>query len=130
MEPQKKRKKSWNEKAEIVQNSVKRAMTSKFFGETFYQNLFFLDPELKNYFKKTDWDHQQIALIKGIDHLLGFLNKESDSHRNQIIRLAETHSAKNLNIHPQSYYYWIDALIMTTKELDHKWNEDFQYYMH
>jgi hypothetical protein len=66
---------------------------------------------------------------KGIEHLLGFLDNDPDQiHHQNILRLSESHSRKNLNIHPHNYYYWIDAMVLTLKELDPKWHSDLEYY--
>lgn len=124
------RKKDWNSKVKVVRDSLTRAMTSKLFSKTFYENLFFLNPKIKDYFQDTDWKKQEVALIKGVQHLIGFFSDTSDEiHHKNIVRLGETHSHKNLNIHPHNYYYWIDAMIMTLKELDSKWDDDNQYYV-
>lgn len=123
------RKKSWQEKAIEVENTFKRAMRSPSFVEKFYTNLFFLKPSLQEYFKDTKWSHQEIAIKKGIEHLLGFLGDDPENiHHKNIIRLSQSHSKFNLNIHPHNYYYWIDAMIMTLKEYDELWYDDLEYY--
>lgn len=124
------RKKDWSSKVEIVKLSLVRAMTSSLFAKTFYENLFYLNPKLKDYFRNTDWKKQEIALIKGVDHLMGFFaDEKNEIHRKNIVRLAESHSKNNLNIHPHKYYYWIDAMVMTLRELDHEWEENNQFYV-
>jgi hypothetical protein len=124
------RKKDWMEKVNEVENSFSRAMQSKIYVNQFYMNLFFLNPKLKEYFKSTDWDKLHIAIIKSIEHMIGFFKEEDNEiHRQNLVRLGTTHSKKNLNIHPHAYYYWIDAHIMTLKELDPNWDDDLQYYV-
>jgi hemoglobin-like flavoprotein len=122
------RKKSWEDKVEIVRNSFLRSSKDKTFAAKFYDNLFFLNPKISSYFMNTDFDHQRRALMNGLEFLIGFLDETDEHSRKQIIRLAKTHSADNLNIHPHHYYYWIDALVMTASELDPDWKDDFQYY--
>lgn len=128
-EDQKSRKKTWNQKVLAVRDSFDRAMKSTGFIDQFYNNLFFLKPEIEEYFKQTKWKHQKIAIEKGITHLLGFLeNDPQQIHHKNILRLSETHSKTNLNIHPHNYYYWIDAMIMTLKEFDPNWDSSLEYY--
>lgn len=122
------RKKTWEEKVVETKNCISRARTNGNFTLNFYKNLFFLDPKLEKHFKDTDWDKQHIALDKGIDHLIGFFDKEDTHHHGNLSRIAETHSYKNLNIHPQSYYYWIEAMVMTLRESDHNWYKDLEHY--
>ena len=124
----KERKKSWSEKVKLVQASFHRCTTSKLFAQSFYKNLFYLNPDIENYFKETDWKQQEIALHAGVGHILSFLDKNDKAAKNNVERIAESHSKDNMNIHPHDYYYWIDALIMTAKECDHKWYDDLQYY--
>lgn len=121
------RKKTWENKVEEVENSLARCDVDASFARHFYRNLFFLNPRLEKYFKKTDWKHQEIALVSGIERLVGFL-KNDEIHRNHVVRIGETHSSRNMAIHPHDYYYWIDALILTAKKRDHQWYDDLEYY--
>jgi hemoglobin-like flavoprotein len=123
------RKKTWNDKVKIVKDLYSRCREDIVFSSTFYQQLFFLNPKAKTYFKNTDWEHQHKALIHGLDNLLGFLDDKDDFHRKQILRLAGTHAKNNLNIHPHLYYYWIDAFIITCKKIDPLWYDDQEYYI-
>lgn len=127
----KERKKDWKEKTKLVHNCIERCREKEGFARSFYDNLFFLKPGLKNYFKNTDWEHQKKALVFSLEHLSYFWDeKDKDSfHRKQILRISDTHSRKNLNIHPHEYYYWIDALILTLKQHDKDWHDDLQYYL-
>lgn len=123
------RKKSWEEKVELTINCYHRCLNHHLLAIQFYQNLFFLNPKIKDYFAKTDWEHQNKALLHGLDHLFHFLQQPQSHHRTQIIRLAQTHAKQNLNIHPHMYYYWTEALVMTFKELDPSWYDDLEYYL-
>ncbi len=126
---ERKRKKSWNEKVSEAKSSYLRSRSSEHLSKDFYKNLFYLNPSLEKYFVDTDWKHQHIALLKALEHLFNFLEEPDSYHRNHIKRIAKTHSSKNMNIHPQHYYYWIDALILTFKDHDKGWNRDLEFYM-
>jgi hypothetical protein len=67
--------------------------------------------------------------LHGLDYLFHFLQDPHSHQRAQIIRLAQTHAKQNLNIHPHMYYYWIEALVMTFKELDPMWHKDLEFYL-
>ena len=124
----KERKKSWDEKVEIVLDSFLRSKQSLDFASDFYRNLFFLSPKIKKYFVNTDFEHQDKALIRGLEFLMGFFDGNNAHARQQVLRIAHTHSKQNLNIHPHDYYYWIEALVMTVRDHDHLWYDDMEYY--
>lgn len=123
------RKKTWQEKIDIVSESIMRCKTSQYFAKDFYHNLFFLNPKIEKYFEKTDMDKQYLALIMGLDHIVGVFDHHDSAHHKNLVRLAETHSKKNLDIHPHFYYYWIDAMVMTLKSHDKYWYKDMEYYV-
>ena len=122
------RKKSWEQKIQIVEESFQRSSPKTGFARQFYENLFFLSPKLKDYFVKTDFEHQEKALMKGLEYLIQSLHPDQKNAKQQITRIAQSHSVGNMNIHPHSYYYWIEALIMTVKEFDPHWHKDMEYY--
>jgi hemoglobin-like flavoprotein len=123
------RKTLWPQKVEVVENCLLRCMSKDNFANTFYRKLFFLNPKLEESFKNTDWEHQQKALLFAVEHLIGFFKEDDKRHHRHIARIAETHSQRNLNIHPHSYYYWIDAMVLTLKEMDHLWENKFEFYV-
>lgn len=125
---ERKRKKSWEEKVNIVKDSFLRARKDPNFASDFYQNLFFLKPKIKDYFSHTDFAHQDKALMMGLEFMMGFLDHSNAHARNQVIRLSQTHAKKNLGIHPHDYYYWIEALVLTMRSHDSIWQKDFEYY--
>lgn len=122
------RKKTWEEKVTIVEESFLRSKNNPSMAYLFYQNLFFLSPKIKKYFEKTDFEHQHKALLNGLNFLFGHLDKSDHNSRDQILRIAKTHSQTGLNIHPHHYYYWIEALLLTAKQCDKDWYDDMEYY--
>lgn len=125
----KERKKAWADKVKIAKDCFLRSKNNPQFASLFYHNLFFLNKDLRKYFLNTKWEHQEKALMHGLDHLTNFLDEKSDFSRNQISRLSQLHSKKNLNIHPHDYYYWLDALILTFRETDPHWIDNDSYYV-
>lgn len=123
-----KRKKTWEEKVILVKGSFTRAKDSANFGHDFYENLFFLNPKIQNYFANTDFVHQNKALMAGLGYILDFLDHSNENAKAQVIRLSRTHSKENMNIYPHDYYYWIEALVMTLKKHDPSWYDDLAFY--
>jgi hemoglobin-like flavoprotein len=125
---ERRRKKSWEDKVGLVRDSYLRVKDRPDFASDFYKNLFFLKPKLKEYFVKTDFEHQDKALLHGLNFIISFLDQKDTHARQQVIRLSRTHSKSGMNIHPHDYYYWIEALIMTVKSHDEDWISDLTYY--
>ena len=123
-----KRNKTWEQKVQIVEESYQRSKNHPLFARRFYENLFYLNSKIKDYFANTDLEHQVKALMHGMDFLVKFLDHKDENARSQVIRLAKSHSVHGLKIHPHHYYYWIDALIMTAKEFDPQWYDSLEYY--
>lgn len=125
---ERKRKKTWQDKAKLVQDSFARIEYQTGFSRHFYENLFFLKADLKEYFVDTDFEHQEKALMQGIKVLVNYLKLEDELAKTQLRRLSITHNHNNLKIHPHNYYYWIEALILTLKQKDPQWFDDLEYY--
>ena len=122
------RKKTWQQKVDLVKGSFNRASSNITFAEKFYQNLFFLNPVIKKYFEKTDFEHQEKALMHGLTFLIEFLDQKDELARTRVLRIARTHSVHGMKIHPHHYYYWIEAVILTARSLDADWYDDLEYY--
>ena len=76
------RKKTWDEKVDLVKQSFDRSKQRKTFASIFYQNLFFLKPKIRTYFKNTDLIHQEKAVMAGMEYLMAFLD-EKNRHARQ-----------------------------------------------
>ena len=124
------RKKSWQDKCDIVAASFNRILRdrSNIFAKNFYNNLIYLNPKIEEYFKDTDFEHQQRLLLVGLQYMIDYTDSDDENAKKQIIRLARVHSEKNLGIHPHHYYYWVEALIMTLKKADKDWYDDMEFY--
>ena len=128
MELKRKRKKTWDQKVKIVKDGFLRASKADTFAANFYRNLFFLNPDIEAYFENTDFEHQERALMNGLKYLFGFYDSKDANAKNQIKRIAISHSRENLNIVPHYYYYWVEALIMTAKDFDDDWVDKEEIY--
>jgi len=124
-----KRKKTWQQKIIEVRKSYFRAIEKKAFAKSFYRHLFFLNPDIEKYFEGTDWEHQEKALLLGLEHLFNFFDDQDSYHKKQVSRIGISHSKKNMNIHPHHYYYWLDALVMTMEKCDPEWYDDLRFYI-
>lgn len=114
---------TWEKKIDEVTASFNRINDRAGFAREFYENLFFINPKIKTYFAKTDFEHQEKALLRGLEYILGFLHGNNEHARQQVKRLAFSHSIHGLKIHPHHYYYWTEALVKTARDFDPYWYE-------
>ncbi len=126
----KERKKTWKQKVDLVHGSFRRASidAEDLYAKLFYENLFFLNPKIRDHFANTDFEHQEKALMHAMAFLFGFFDSNNETAKLQIQRIAKTHSHSGIKVHPHYYYFWIEALIITTRSLDKNWYKDLEYY--
>ncbi len=117
---------SWEQKVAEVNASYNRISDRAGFAHQFYIYFFKLNPKIKEYFKNTDFEHQEKLLLRGLQYLLEFLDGKNEFSRQQVVRLSQSHSFYGLKIHPHHYFYWMEALILTVKDYDPYWVDDLE----
>lgn len=117
---------TWDKKVSEVNASYNRIQDRAGFAHQFYTYLFKLNPKLKEYFKNTDFEHQEKLLLRGLQYILEFLDGKNEFARQQVIRLSQTHSNYGMKIHPHHYFYWCEALILSVKDFDPYWVENLE----
>jgi hemoglobin-like flavoprotein len=110
---------------EFVKQSYGRACLAPHFIDRFYDIFLGSHPSIKPMFKHTDFARQKQLLRTGIAMLLSHVEGKTAGTMT-LNRIAESHSKRNLNIHPSLYQYWIDSLISAAKECDAKWAPDIE----
>src|SRR6185503_556362 len=103
--------------AGVAQASYERCSEAPGFFETFYRKFLEACPEAAPMFADTDFDRQNRLLRHAIGLLLAFPNQPR-SEPTVLARLAERHSRRDINVHPQHYRSFIDTLIATVREFD------------
>ncbi len=108
-----------------VKESYGRACLHPHLIDRFYNIFLDSHPDIKPMFKNTDFKKQHALLKTGVIMLLAHLSGKSIWTEN-LDKIAESHSKKNLNIHPTLYPYWIDSLVCAVKENDEKWTPELE----
>ncbi len=116
----------WEKKVDLVSASYNRIQNRTGFAHQFYVYFFKLNPKIKEYFKNTDFEHQEKLLLRGLQYLLEFMDGKNENARRQVIRLSQSHSIHGLRVHPHHYFYWIEALILSVRDYDPYWSEDLE----
>ena len=91
------------------------------FLDAFYSNFLASSPEVAKKFSETNFDSLMRMLSISIVHVA----KYSSARRPDALLkvLAERHSQKDLDIRPDLYGYWMEALIETVKTYDPQYEE-------
>ncbi|TAJ99095.1 MAG: globin [Candidatus Manganitrophaceae bacterium] len=102
-------------------------------AERFYETLLERDPRIKVLFKDTDFKRQKELLIHAIVMLIDYADGKPLGEM-AIKRLGELHSRKRMNITPDLYPIWVDAMIDSlavldtgfSPEIEQRWREVMQ----
>jgi hemoglobin-like flavoprotein len=103
---------------------VNRQVDGKDFFEAFYDNFLADSEEIRQIFVNTDMAKQKNMLKKSFYSLLIFYG--SNQADDYIKKIATYHDKHHLNIRPELYDAWMDALIQTLKAFDEDFNDDVE----
>lgn len=92
----------------------------QFFDE-FYQRFLSKSSAVEEIFRDTDMSHQARMLLKSVHHLAGL--HVTGAVSDYLVDIARRHSAIDLDVPPELYDYWIEALIETVEATDPSFDE-------
>jgi len=99
----------------IAQNSYSRCLRAQGFFDSFYERLLSSDPAVPPMFANTEFPKQHKVLQHGLGLLLSYANRPDDT---LLERIAARHSAGGVDVAPEMYALFIDALVETVREHD------------
>lgn len=102
-----------------VMQSYGRCCASPRFFDDFYANFLASSPAIREKFARTNMTAQKQLLRAGILNLVLFARGMPDT---KLRALGQSHSREKLDIHPELYDLWIEALLKTIGQHD----EDLQ----
>ena len=113
---------------EIFNDSYQRVFSSKHseaaFFSGFYLRFLKASPAVREHFKNTDMDQQADMLKKSFFHVHKlFITKKPTPYMEGI---ASKHSKAHLNIGPELYETWMEALLGTVEEFDPKFSPSIE----
>jgi len=108
-----------------VNQSLGRCFLHSGFLDKFYANFKASHHAIPAYFLKTDMSQQHKLLKEGITFLLMSAGGSSFA-RNEMVKLGMRHDVDHLNVKPELYRFWLDALMKTVKEYDEKFTADLE----
>ena len=110
---------------DAVTASYHRCRASQGFVDTFYERLLAKSKEVADKFRGTDFTRQKFMLRESLLAMLLF-NLDSGDARVELERLGERHSRRGLNIRPELYDLWLDALCEAVRKHDPAYTPDLE----
>lgn len=106
-----------SEAASLARASYLRAQGAEDFFPAFYQDFFERCPSARPMFTNTDFTRQHKLLQHAIGLLLSF-HGHSSHEPNLLTRVADRHGKSDLQIDPDQYDPFVEALIATVRRFD------------
>ncbi|WAJ36854.1 globin [Pseudomonas sp. GOM7] len=105
--------------ADRVMQSYGRCCASPDFFDAFYRHFLASSPLIREKFVDTDMTAQKQLLRQGILNLVMHARGMPDT---KLRALGESHSRQRLDIRPELYDLWLDALLLTISEHDKEYD--------
>lgn len=106
--------------ADRVMQSYGRCCASPTFFDAFYDNFLASSPQIREKFVKTNMTAQKQLLRQGILNLVLYARGMPDT---KLRALGCSHARDALDIRPELYDLWLDALLRTIRDHDKAWDE-------
>lgn len=109
--------------ANLVMQSYGRCCASPDFFDSFYRHFLASSPQVREKFTQTEMSGQKQLLRQGILNLVMHARGMPDT---KLRALGESHSRGKLDIRPELYDLWLDALLLTVSEHDQQCNAEIR----
>lgn len=108
---------------DLVAQSFGRCCASERFFDDFYDTFFKCAPLARDKFKNTDMPRQKGLLRDAIAFLIMFFDGSSVATA-KVAKLSASHSRQRLNIEPELYKSWLEALLATVARHDPRFDAE------
>jgi hemoglobin-like flavoprotein len=112
-----------SERLEAYVGSLTRCLGIPAFLDRFYEVFVGASPEIAEKFKNTNFARQKVALGQSL-YLMVMAAEGGEAAVAYLDRIAERHARNALDIRPELYDIWLDALIATARELDSEFDDE------
>ncbi len=106
----------------LAEESYRRVQGDPFF-QAFYGRLLDTDAPVRAKFAATDFERQNKLLQHGIGLLFIFAKRPNPT---LLARIAERHSARDLDVPPALYPHFVDSLVATVREFDSACSDEIE----
>ncbi len=107
---------------DLFLQSLERCKKDDTFMDAFYKRFLATSTEVANKFRYTDFERQHRMVVESLE--ISARATEGDHEALQALhKQATLHSRKHLDIRPELYQHWLDAILTTAAEVDPLWDE-------
>ncbi len=110
--------------ARVIGKGIGLGEKGRLFFSRFYEKFLLESPVARSKFDGVDMAAQIRVLEKSMFHMIGFYVAKTDTR--YLRSIAHRHSQRQLDIKPEYYDVWLDALIDTVKELDADFHDELE----
>ena len=103
---------------------LNREINGKRFFDAFYENFIASSAEVSEKFHHTNMDQQKKMLKKSFYNLVVFY--ATNNVDDYLVKIAEKHSQKNLDIKPSLYDVWLEVLLKTVAQYDPLYSSEIE----
>ncbi len=100
-----------------VKKSLGRCLHQGDVFETFYALFLERDPRISELFVNTDMQEQKRLLRHGLNNVVAF-HEGSFTAQKAMERIRYTHGRDRMNIPPDLYHHWVEAMIEAVRQFD------------
>ena len=105
--------------------SLERCAENEDFVPAFYDEFLNASDQVRKHFRFTSFEKQNQMLLASLRLSAGATNGDPDSLRELKAR-SESHSRDRMNIEPELYDLWLEALIKAASKYDPEWNPEIE----
>lgn len=107
----------------IAQHSYTRCLRAPDFFSALYDRLLASDPAIPPMFARTEFPKQHKVLQHGLGLLLSYAKAPDDA---LLERIAARHSAGGVNVPPDMYRFFVDALLHAVRDCDPQCDDEVE----
>jgi len=112
-----------SQRLEAYVGSLTRCLGIPVFLDRFYEVFLASSPEVAEKFKTTNFARQKVTLGQSL-YLMVMAAEGGEAAVAYLDRIAERHGRDALDIRPELYELWLDALVATARELDDEFDDE------
>lgn len=109
----------------IFKHSLHNCEKDENFLDRFYENFIATSPRVAEKFADTDFERQHEAMRLSL-RMMAMASVGGDAADLYLEYIAKRHDRHHLNIEPELYEFWLEALIDTAREFDDEFNEEVE----
>lgn len=100
--------------------SLQRCSADNKFIPAFYQRFMASSEDIRVRFRFTSFERQNTLLLKSLELAAAAIDDDPQALADLKAR-SETHNRHHLNVKPEQYDLWLEALVATAAEFDDAW---------